>query len=69
MGKNYGGLEFIEDSFLKMTTSIPVFCESPEKNKYDYHVAHMLMICNNNVSNVATFLKLQEFIRSTSFSS
>ena len=68
MGKNYERLEFIGDCFLKMATSISVFCKSPEENEYDYHVKRMLMICNKNLFNVATFLKLQEFIRSTSFS-
>lgn len=68
MGKNYERLEFIGDCFLKMATSISVFCKSPEENEYDYHVKRMLMICNKNLFNTATFLKLQEFIRSTSFS-
>lgn len=68
MGKNYERLEFIGDCFLKMATSISVFCKSPEENEYDYHVKRMLMICNKNLFNTATFLKLQEYIRSTSFS-
>ena len=68
MGKNYERLEFIGDTFLKMATSISVFCKSPEENEYDYHVKRMLMICNKNLFNTATFLKLQEYIRSTSFS-
>lgn len=68
MGKNYERLEFIGDCFLKMATSISVFCKSPEENEYDYHVKRMLMICNKNLFHTATFLKLQEFIRSTSFS-
>lgn len=68
MGKNYERLEFIGDCFLKMATSISVFCKSPEENEYDYHVKRMLMICNKNLFNTATFLNLQEYIRSTSFS-
>lgn len=68
MGKNYERLEFIGDCFLKMATSISVFCKSPEENEYDYHVKRMLMICNKNLFNTAIFLKLQEYIRSTSFS-
>ena len=68
MGKNYERLEFIGDCFLKMATSISVFCKSPEENEYDYHVKRMLMICNKNLFNTATFLKLQEYIRSTGFS-
>ena len=68
MGKNYERLEFIGDCFLKMATSISVFCKSPEETEFDYHVKRMLMICNKNLFNTATFLKLQEYIRSTSFS-
>lgn len=68
MGKNYERLEFIGDCFLKMATSISVFCKNPEENEYDYHVKRMLMICNKNLFNTATFLKLQEYIRTTSFS-
>ena len=68
MGKNYERLEFIGDCFLKMATSISVFCKSPEENEYDYHVKRMLMICNKNLFNTATFLNLQEYIRTTSFS-
>ena len=68
MGKNYERLEFIGDCFLKMATSISVFCKSPEENEYDYHVKRMLMICNKNLFNTATFLKLQEYIRSVGFS-
>ena len=68
MGKNYERLEFIGDCFLKMATSISVFCKSPDENEYDYHVKRMLMICNKNLFNTATFLKLQEYVRSMSFS-
>ena len=68
MGKNYERLEFIGDCFLKMATSISVFCKSPEENEYDYHVKRMLMICNKNLFNTATFLKLHEYIRSAGFS-
>ena len=68
MGKNYERLEFIGDCFLKMATSISVFCKSPEENEYDYHVKRMLMICNKNLFNTATFVKLQEYIRTTCFS-
>ena len=68
MGKNYERLEFIGDCFLKMATSISVFCKSPEDNEYGYHVKRMLMICNKNLFNTATFLKLHEYIRSTGFS-
>ena len=68
MGKNYERLEFIGDCFLKMATSISVFCKSPEENEYDYHVKRMLMICNKNLFNTATLLNLQEYIRTSSFS-
>lgn len=68
MGKNYERLEFIGDCFLKMATSISVFCISPDDNEFEYHVKRMLMICNKNLFNTATTLRLQEYIRSKSFS-
>lgn len=68
MGKNYERLEFIGDCFLKMATSITLFSQSPEDNEYEYHVRRMLMICNSNLLETALEVKLQEYIRSKSFS-
>lgn len=68
MGKNYERLEFIGDCFLKMATSISIFCLSPHNDEFEYHVRRMLLICNKNLFNVAIEKKLYEYIRSTGFS-
>ncbi|KAI4198026.1 MAG: hypothetical protein LQ350_005537 [Teloschistes chrysophthalmus] len=68
MGKNYERLEFIGDCFLKMATSISVFCIKPHENEFEYHVRRMLLICNQNLFNVAIQRKLFEYVRSVGFS-
>ena len=68
MGKNYERLEFIGDCFLKMATSISLFSSCPEDNEFEFHVRRMLMICNQNLLDIALKLKLYEYIRSKSFS-
>ncbi|KAL8726964.1 MAG: hypothetical protein Q9181_005872 [Wetmoreana brouardii] len=68
MGKNYERLEFIGDCFLKMATSISIFCLSPNNDEFEYHVRRMLLICNKNLFNVAVEKKLYEYIRSVGFS-
>ncbi|KAI9732109.1 MAG: Dicer-like protein 1 [Cirrosporium novae-zelandiae] len=67
MGKNYERLEFIGDCFLKMATSITIYCILPEKKEFDYHVRRMLMLCNKNLFNNALEYNLQEYIRSKAF--
>lgn len=68
MGKNYERLEFIGDCFLKMATSISVFCIKPHENEFEYHVRRMLLVCNQNLFNVAIKRKLYEYVRSVGFS-
>ncbi|KAJ5893547.1 dicer-like protein 1 [Penicillium taxi] len=68
MGKNYERLEFLGDSFLKMATSISIFCLRPEDDEFDYHVNRMVLICNQNLFNTAVKVKLFEWIRSRGFS-
>lgn len=68
MGKNYERLEFLGDCFLKMATSISIFCISPEDNEFEYHVRRMLLICNKNLFVNAKNLELYKFIRSMGFS-
>ncbi|KAL8854373.1 MAG: hypothetical protein Q9221_000860 [Calogaya cf. arnoldii] len=68
MGKNYERLEFIGDCFLKMATSISIFCISPNNDEYEYHVRRMLLICNKNLFNTAINKGLYKYIRSTGFS-
>ncbi|KAL8832795.1 MAG: hypothetical protein Q9170_004740 [Blastenia crenularia] len=68
MGKNYERLEFIGDCFLKMATSISLFCLGPKNNEFEYHVRRMCLICNKNLLEVAKGKKLYEYIRSVGFS-
>ncbi|KAH6692388.1 RNase3 domain-containing protein [Plectosphaerella plurivora] len=67
MGSNYERLEFLGDCFLKMATTISIFTQVPEGNEFDYHVERMLLICNQNLFNVALKMDLQEYIRSQQF--
>lgn len=68
MGKNYERLEFLGDTYLKMATSISIFCLKPDDDEYDYHVNRMCLICNKNMFNAATKIGLYEYIRSRGFS-
>ncbi|KAL8812553.1 MAG: hypothetical protein Q9200_000953 [Gallowayella weberi] len=68
MGKNYERLEFIGDCFLKMATSISIFCISPDNDEYEYHVRRMLLVCNKNLFERAIDRKLYEYVRSVGFS-
>ncbi|KAF3385044.1 Dicer-like protein 1 [Penicillium rolfsii] len=68
MGKNYERLEFLGDSFLKMATSIALYCQRPDDNEYDYHVYRMCLICNKNLFEAAVKNRLFEYIRSRGFS-
>ncbi|KAL7627847.1 Dicer-like protein 1 [Parahypoxylon ruwenzoriense] len=67
MGKNYERLEFLGDSFLKMSTTISLFSRIPDSNEFQYHVDRMVLICNKNLFNNALDLKLEESIRSRGF--
>lgn len=67
MGKNYERLEFLGDSFLKMSTTIALFCQEPGHDEFFYHVDRMEMVCNQFLFNNALELKLQESIRSAAF--
>ncbi|KAL8950847.1 MAG: hypothetical protein Q9222_003145 [Ikaeria aurantiellina] len=68
MGKNYERLEFLGDCFLKMATSISIFCVCPDKAEFEYHVRRMLLICNKNLFETAIKKKLYQYIRSMGFS-
>ncbi|KAK6085655.1 RNase3 domain protein [Seiridium cupressi] len=68
MGNNYERLEFLGDSFLKMSTSIALYTEAaPRDSEFNHHVDRMILICNKNLFNNALDLKLEESIRSKSF--
>lgn len=68
MGNNYERLEFLGDCFLKTATTISTFIQNPRENEFEFHVRRMLMLCNKNLFEVATELKLYEYIRSKAFS-
>ncbi|KAI0166018.1 hypothetical protein GGR57DRAFT_2230 [Xylariaceae sp. FL1272] len=68
MGKNYERLEFLGDCFLKMSTTIAIFSQRPDRDEFEYHVDRMILICNKNLFNTALDLKVQESIRSKAFS-
>ncbi len=69
MGKNYERLEFLGDSFLKMTTTIMVFIRYPKSDELGFHVKRMEMICNLNLFNVAVDpnLGLTQYVRTRGF--
>ncbi len=68
MGNNYERLEFLGDSFLKMATTISVYTLLPHNNEAESHTERMLLICNQNLFNNALEAKLEEYIRSKTFS-
>ncbi|KAK5121719.1 hypothetical protein LTR85_004594 [Meristemomyces frigidus] len=68
MGDHYERLEFIGDTFLKTATSISTFTQNPNDNEFEFHVKRMLMLCNQNLYNVALDLQLYEYVRSIAFS-
>ncbi|KAI2626207.1 hypothetical protein GGS21DRAFT_530579 [Xylaria nigripes] len=67
MGNNYERLEFLGDSFLKMSTTIALFSQIQDCDEFQYHVDRMILICNKNLFNNALELKLEESIRSRAF--
>lgn len=68
MGNNYERLEFLGDCFLKMATSVSTFNQNPNDNEFEFHVKRMLLLCNQNLFNVANKLSISEYIRSQAFS-
>ena len=64
MGENYERLEFIGDTFLKTATTISTFIQNPNDSEFEFHVKRMLMLCNQNLYNVAQGFSLYEYIRS-----
>ncbi|KAI1505214.1 RNase3 domain-containing protein [Biscogniauxia marginata] len=67
MGNNYERLEFLGDSFLKMSTTIALFSQVPDSDEFQYHVDRMTLICNRNLFNNALEVKLEESIRTQAF--
>ncbi|KAK5625395.1 hypothetical protein RRF57_001111 [Xylaria bambusicola] len=67
MGRNYERLEFLGDSFLKMSTTIALFSQAQDCDEFQYHVDRMVLICNKNLFNNALELKLEQSIRTRAF--
>lgn len=67
MGKNYERLEFLGDSFLKMSTTIALFSQIQDCDEFQYHVDRMVLICNKSLFNNALEMKLEESIRTRAF--
>ncbi|KAK4165937.1 dicer-like protein 1 [Cladorrhinum sp. PSN259] len=67
MGSNYERLEFLGDAFLKLSTTIAIYTQIPDKDEFEYHVERMLLICNKNLFNNALDVKLEEYVRSMAF--
>jgi endoribonuclease Dicer len=68
MGNNYERLEFLGDCFLKTATSISLFVIKPHDDEFEFHVARMHMICNQNLMNHALDLGLTAYVRTKAFS-
>ncbi|KAI1274314.1 hypothetical protein F5Y07DRAFT_220865 [Xylaria sp. FL0933] len=67
MGNNYERLEFLGDSFLKMSTTIALFSQIQDCDEFQFHVDRMVLICNKNLFNNALEMKLEESIRTRAF--
>ena len=68
MGENYERLEFLGDTFLKITTTLSTFTQNPHDNEFESHVKRMLLLCNKNLFEVGKHLELYKYIRTLSFS-
>ncbi|KAG4282243.1 hypothetical protein FPRO04_13319 [Fusarium proliferatum] len=67
IGDNYERLEFLGDSFLKMSTTISLFTLIPESDECGYHAERVLLISNQNLFNHAVKHNLHQYIRSKAF--
>jgi endoribonuclease Dicer len=68
MGNNYERLEFLGDCYLKLGTSISLYCRSHTDNEFQLHVERMIMICNQNLFQKARKLGIPDFIQTQGFS-
>ncbi|RPB29394.1 hypothetical protein L211DRAFT_11749 [Terfezia boudieri ATCC MYA-4762] len=68
MGSNYERLEFLGDTFLKLTTTLSLYVGYDDDDEYQLHVKRMLMVCNHNLFMNAKMLKLPEYIQTQGFS-
>ncbi|KAH7031264.1 uncharacterized protein B0I36DRAFT_289245 [Microdochium trichocladiopsis] len=67
MGENYERLEFLGDSFLKMSTTIALFAHAPRDSEFFQHVNRMVLINNGNLYQQGLEFGLPEKIRSRAF--
>lgn len=67
MAENYERLEFLGDSFLKMSTTIALFAQTPRDSEFFQHVNRMVLINNGNLYQHGLEFGLQEKIRSKAF--
>lgn len=67
MGNNYERLEFLGDCYLKLGTSIALFCVDRE-NEFHMHVERMTLICNQNLFKSAKVLGIPAYVQTRGFS-
>ncbi|KAI5785541.1 hypothetical protein DFH27DRAFT_575950 [Peziza echinospora] len=68
MTSNYERLEFLGDTFLKLSTTLSLFVCYDDADEYQLHVKRMKMLCNLNLFNTARSLKLPQYIQTQGFS-
>jgi endoribonuclease Dicer len=68
MGNNYERLEFLGDCYLKLGTSISLFCRSHTDSEFQLHVERMILICNQNLFQKARTIGIPDFIQTQGFS-
>lgn len=67
MGTNYERLEFLGDCYLKLGTSISLFCLDPRDDEFHLHVSRMELICNQNLFKNARDINLPRHIQTQGF--
>lgn len=65
--RNYERLEFLGDTFLKMSTTIALYTHNSKATEFEQHVERMLLVCNKNLFNTALELDLASHVRSGNF--
>jgi len=68
MGNNYERLEFLGDCYLKLATSISLYCVSHTIDEFQLHVHRMTLICNQYLFKRAVLVGIPEFIQTIGFS-
>lgn len=68
MGKNYERLEFLGDCYLKMGTTIALYCLSSVDQESDLHIKRIALICNRRLFETAKKTNLYEYVRTRGLS-